>query len=240
MVVTFVNLTSSENVLISVFPLNILDSEVKLRGNPLSSKFQGNSLIHNLELQYFSSLGGLSADNPSILNNLSSLVQVHFPDHITTIGGILQNCNSLDFSNIIFPSNLEVINGRFMLASKMTSSKIDIPEGVTKVDGYLCMGAVSSNRSYRFVLPSTLTSCGIGNKVFYIRSFTYGVCKSLTPPTLTGNPLQKSSKCNIYVPDESVDVYKAASYWSSWASYIKGFSDFATAYPDDAEELGLV
>ena len=206
----------------------------------LGNKFQNNSLIHNLELQYFSSLTGLNLDDIQILSGLSSLVQVHFPDHITTIGGILQYCNSLDFSNIIFPSNLKVINGRFMIGSKMTSSKIDIPEGVTKIDGYLCMGNTTGNRSYRFVLPSTLTSCGIGSTVFYIRSFTYGVCKSLTPPTLTGNPLQRSSKCNIYVPDESVDAYKSATYWSSWASYIKSFSDFISAYPEDADELGLV
>ena len=29
--------------------------------------------------------------------------------------------------------------------------------------------------------------------------------------------------CKIYVPHNSVNAYKSASYWSSYASYIEGY-----------------
>lgn len=71
-----------------------------------------------------------------------------------------------------------------------------------------------------FVLPST---------VEYIYSDAFRGCSGLTsitieattPPTLYGSAhFNNTNNCPIYVPAASVDVYKAASGWSTYASRI--------------------
>ena len=49
--------------------------------------------------------------------------------------------------------------------------------------------------------------------------------KSTTPPTLSNTGAIPSTIRAIYVPDASVEVYKAATNWSSFASKIKGVSE---------------
>ena len=44
-----------------------------------------------------------------------------------------------------------------------------------------------------------------------------------TPPAL--NTYDNGNAATFYVPDDSVDAYKAASGWSSWASRIKPLSE---------------
>ena len=41
-----------------------------------------------------------------------------------------------------------------------------------------------------------------------------------------GNGFHQTNDCPIYVPDDLVETYKSASYWSQYASRIKGWSDF--------------
>lgn len=46
------------------------------------------------------------------------------------------------------------------------------------------------------------------------------------PPTIGSNVINGlKSDCIIYVPDASVNAYKAAQYWSARANYIKGISE---------------
>ena len=53
-------------------------------------------------------------------------------------------------------------------------------------------------------------------------------CLPTTPPTLSANAFSGAYKLEkIYVPDESVDAYKAASNWSTYASKIFGLSELA-------------
>lgn len=71
------------------------------------------------------------------------------------------------------------------------------------------------------VLPSTLTS--IGSRCFmncnHLATIT---CNATTPPTLGGSALSGTTLLtHIYVPAASVDTYKAASGWSSFASIIE-------------------
>ena len=43
-----------------------------------------------------------------------------------------------------------------------------------------------------------------------------------------GNGLYNTNNCPVFVPDDLVDMYKAASYWSQYASRIKGFSELSS------------
>lgn len=54
------------------------------------------------------------------------------------------------------------------------------------------------------------------------------VCDALTPPSLSStNAFNNTNSCPIYVPDASVDAYKAATNWSTYASRIKPLSEYA-------------
>lgn len=77
-------------------------------------------------------------------------------------------------------------------------------------------------------LPATLQS--IGCRTFYGDSaLVYIKCLATTPPTIQSSLAFSNTNDTfiIYVPDDSVDAYKAASGWSSFASRIKGISEFS-------------
>ena len=103
----------------------------------------------------------------------------------------------------------------FYDCSGLTS--INIPNGVTSIGEYAFDGCTS------------LTSVTIGSGMTNINYGAFYGCTSLTsitvnattPPTLGNRAFQKTNDCPIYVPSQSVDVYKSASGWSGYASRIQ-------------------
>lgn len=93
---------------------------------------------------------------------------------------------------------------------------ITLPEGLTTIGN----SAFYSSQSLEYlVIPSTVTS--IDRVAFYYcKNLQYLQLNGTTPPSLTTNALQETS-CKIYVPAESVDAYKAANGWKSYASRIE-------------------
>lgn len=80
-------------------------------------------------------------------------------------------------------------------------------------------------RLMKFTIPSGVTSIG-SNAFYYCKNLKYIELKPTTPPTLSSSTaFDRTNNCPIYVPDESVDTYKAASQWSSLASRIYGISE---------------
>ena len=115
-----------------------------------------------------------------------------------------------------------------------------------KLDGtIIANSAFSSNNSLTSVtIPNSVTSIGrsafdssfvlrsvtIGNSVTSIGDSAFWYCMALTsvtieattPPTLGGSTVfEETNNCPIYVPAESVDAYKTATNWSSYASRIQ-------------------
>jgi hypothetical protein len=95
---------------------------------------------------------------------------------------------------------------------------IDIPKGVTT----LYTESFNSCKSLQsIVLPETITT---------INGFSFNACKALktitvhaiTPPLLGSNNYT-NSVIDVYVPDESVEAYKAS--WSIYADRIKPISE---------------
>lgn len=87
---------------------------------------------------------------------------------------------------------------------------------------------VTSIGNYSFSGCSSLTSCTIGSGVTSIGSDAFSNCSDLasitvnavTPPKLGSNVFAASS-CPIYVPTYSLNDYKTARGWSTYASRIR-------------------
>lgn len=75
-------------------------------------------------------------------------------------------------------------------------------------------------------LPTTITTLNAVS-LAECTSLKTIICRAETPPLMANaNIFQSVQVSEIYVPDASVDAYKAASIWSSYASRIKPLSEY--------------
>jgi energy-converting hydrogenase Eha subunit A len=167
-----------------------------------------------------------------------NLTSINIPNSVTSIGDYaFGGCINLTSINI--PNSVTSIgNNTFDSCSGLTS--ITIPNSVTSIGDSAfrdCIGltsitipnSVTSIGIRAFSHCSVLTSITIPNSVTSIGNFAFRDCsgltsatiKALTPPTV--GPRIFSGDTNlihIYVPEASVNVYKAAEGWSEYASII--------------------
>ena len=96
-------------------------------------------------------------------------------------------------------------------------TSIDIPSSVTTIDRYAflrCSGFTNID------IPSSVTT--IGESAFeYCESLISITVNRTTPPTLGSYAFKDTNNCLIYVPSGSVNAYKSASGWSTYASRIQ-------------------
>lgn len=81
-------------------------------------------------------------------------------------------------------------------------------------------------------LPATLTY--IGEYSFYnCPNLTSVICLPTTPPVLDGTNVFTNANAllKIYVPDDSVNAYKSATNWSTYASRIYSMTQFDIDHP---------
>ena len=153
----------------------------------------------------------------------SSLTFIDVPDGVTSIGdSAFYECSSL--TSIIIPDGVTSIGeGAFSDCSSLTS--IIIPEGVTSI-GDSAFESCSSLAS--IVLPSSIAT--IGREAFYRCSGLSRVfVKSSIPPILLeswrGYDVfdRNAEGRKIYVPSESLEAYKVADGWLTYADAIVGY-----------------
>ena len=138
----------------------------------------------------------------SVFSGCTNLTSVTISDNVTNIGnGAFANCSSLTSINI--PDSVTTINaGTFTSCSGLTS--IVIPDSVTNIGGgafYRCSNLVSV--TVNSITPPTLYAGSAPGEPIYPGSFD-----------------SCSSDLKIYVPAESVEIYKAAEGWSNYADII--------------------
>lgn len=124
--------------------------------------------------------------------------------------------------NIVTPYNTNVF-GANIVSNTYSDGKgvITFDDDITTI-GDCAFIECSSLTSV--TIPDSVTKIGV--YTFYnCSSLTSVYCKTTTPPTLSGTNVFDSngSSRKIYVPTESVDVYKSAEYWSEYASAIVGY-----------------
>ena len=153
----------------------------------------------------------------------STLTSVTTPNTVTTIGeSAFGYCFNLVSFNI--PNSVTSIgDNTFFFCRSLTS--LTISDSVTSI-----------GRS-AFSNCSGLLTLKIGSGINRINESTFANCTSLTsimlngttpPPMIGGSGFANTNNCPIYVPAASVDTYKAASGWSSYASRIYPITHVAT------------
>ena len=145
---------------------------------------------------------------------LTDLESLKIGNCVTNIGSSMcSGCTSLTSCTI---GNSVTSIGNYAFRNCRSLTSIDIPSGVTSIN----------QNSFRDC--SSLTSIDIPSGVTSIGSNTFNGCSGLTsvtlnavaPPTLGSQAFYRTT-CPIYVPAGSVEAYKAASGWSTYASRIQ-------------------
>ena len=147
-----------------------------------------------------------------ILNN-GETVELEGSGELTStmISPYISTCVSVEIGKLC----TSIGGSAFQSCKSLTS--IDIPNSVTIIG------------SGAFLSCSGLISCTIGNGVtsigveafYWCSSLTSATVNATTPPTLSGGAFDSTNNCPIYVPSGSVEAYKSATNWSTYASRIQ-------------------
>lgn len=185
---------------------------------------------------------------------LSHITEIYIPDTVTIFGennmwaiGMFKGCANL--KKVRFTSSVSYITGSTFAECRALISSDDI-ENINHVNTIGGFAFVNCSSLKCFKLPTACTT--IGAQSFEgCSALTEFVSQTTTPPSLSNTsafnktPIA-SGTGYIYVPDESVDDYKAATNWSTYANQIKPINvadtlpDISTVAENDLYKIGEV
>lgn len=179
----------------------------------------GTSAFYNCSFTSIKIPDGVTTIGDSAFNSCSDLVSIEIPDGVTSMGiNMFYTCYALN--SVKLPVGLTSLSDK-MFYSNNALAHIELPEGITKIGNsmfYRCHSITS------VVIPAGVTN--IAANAF---ASCYGMCyydfsKLIAVPALgsTNAFSEIQSGCEIRVPMALMDEWKAASGWSSYASYIVG------------------
>lgn len=152
-------------------------------------------------------------------NGCISLESIEFINCVTISESAF---NTTKLTSFIVPNTCTSI-GNAAFANCSLLSSIVFNEGGTSL-------SIGSNFLYRdnlitkLTLPAHVTYLSDGFMSWCFNYLTI-IINATIPPSLGGS-IGGNDNAIIYVPDASVDAYKAATNWSNYASRIKGISEF--------------
>lgn len=171
-------------------------------------------------------------------SDCSSLVNIDIPTTVTSIeSGAFSSCSALEkvvvpngilsietstfygcskLTNVSLPNTIVSIKNQAFLACSILSD-IEIPSSVTSIGDqvfYKCSALE------KITIPDKVTS--IGNDVFYeCPSLKYIYIKNPTPPQIGYGIYDINTKCILYVPKGTLDVYKQADGWKLFVEILE-------------------
>lgn len=207
--------------------IDLIEGDITTLNIPSGTTMIGNySIANKPNLTSVTIPNSVTRIKNSAFQSCSALTSITIPNSVTSIeNSTFSNCTSL--TSVTIPSGVTSIEGS-LFYSCTSLENVTIPSSVTIIKTaafYNCSNLKS------LTIPSTVTQIGEsqwGNGVFSdCRNLTAFICLPTTPPTAMNLSLQYANNY-IYVPAESVDAYKAASGWSSYASRIYPIAQVAT------------
>jgi hypothetical protein len=232
----------------SVFVGGTLQTQI----NMLMYLFVGNNVSSIGTYAFYSCYSLTSINLPANLSSIGSeafyncysLISINLPANLSSIGSeAFLACYSL--TNIVIPESVSSI-GTYAFRNCFSLTSINLPANLSSIEGstfYSCYSLtnivipenVSSIGSSAFQNCYSLTSINIPANVSSIGNYAFDSCFSIlkyvfnrtTPPTLAStNAFSNINNiCKIYVPDESVEAYKTATNWITYADYIYPMSE---------------
>jgi len=228
---------------------NIL--EVTISDSVESIYFEAFDSCHSLRKLNFSENSSLTLWGGQSLWGCSQLTSITIPAGVTAINSTtFEFCSNVKTVNFVSNNTLTSIGeAAFMNCSNIAS--ISIPDSVVSLGSSAFCNGFSLANVYispasslttlqrnvfnncpalkSLTLPAGVTS--IGDNAFYrCTNFNTLVLMSTTPPTLSTTSAFLSSGITattgyIYVPEDSVEAYKTATNWSTFADRIFGVYD---------------
>ena len=172
-----------------------------------------------------------TSDNATMINDnaficCNRLESVKISNGVKTIGAsAFAYCKRLKRVEI---GNGVTSIGKEAFASCSNLTDVEIGCGVVLIEREAFNGCRSLER---ITIPSLVASIEKG--AFYnCTSLKDVYCEAIIPPTLEGNSVfsyyvgadkRNLIKCKIYVPQESVEIYKTAEVWRDFADRIEGY-----------------
>ena len=208
--------------------------------------FEGCSSLRVINVDNTSITTVNGSSNYGTFRYCTSLRKLHFPVTVTSFEQrSVQGCSSLidvnlsDLTSLVSigalafgsdtklrgtwkaPSTFTTLGNQSFASTKL--EEVDLGDSsVTTIPGSTNFGCFQAcSVLSKVILPDTTTT--LQQRAFYqCYALATVICKATTPPTISGQSLPGTSYVqHIYVPAESVEDYKAASGWSSYASKIE-------------------
>lgn len=176
---------------------------------------------------------------PMAMQFFSAMTAVNIPSSVTTIGyNAFDACSTL--TSLTIPTGVTTIPA-YLCSNDYNLATTNIPDGVTSIGTnayYDCLSLLD------ITIPSSVTT--IGQSAFRVNNWTASDpenyakmqnllanrvvrCLATTPPSVDSITFDVDSAgvsvtYPIYVPAESVEAYKAASGWSTYADRIQAIN----------------
>lgn len=159
--------------------------------------------------------------------------------------GCFYQCPISEIPEDLFANNhkLKYLGSNFGTGCFQECTSItQIPEGLFDHSGMVegfgntfkgCSGLLSVK------LPTTINDLGM-ETYRNCTSLQYIIASTETPQTIGTYIFLNTNNCPIYVPDASIDAYKTATNWTTYADRIKLMSDFATDFPNETLEEATI
>lgn len=157
------------------------------------------------------------------------LTSVRLAGSVTSIGSMaFAGCGSL--SSVGLPEGLTTLGiGAFGMCASLES--VVVPDGVAAIED---LAFFSCGNLRNADIPASVTS--VGYQAFALcdglSSFT---CRATTPPALGADAFSEELDCQLYVPAEAVEAYKASGWAQFFADILALPTPPATAVADVAE-----
>lgn len=169
---------------------------------------------------------GLTSLGYGAFQNCSTLSDLRITwENVTKINNqALRDCTALSFEFLNLLS-LETLGTNALNGVKVKKLNLG------KVTVLPTAAATSLNYGDKSVLEEVVIPEGVTSIPAY-SFYNYShleeiIVRAVTPPELVNtNALAKTNNCPIYVPDASVDAYKAAANWSTYADRIRPLSEY--------------
>lgn len=201
-----------------------------------ASAFYGCKALTRIDLSRVATIGG------DAFNGCIALADIVSSESVTSMGTYaFWNCKALA-TPIAMPSITEIPNGAFSPApipsfdalqvTSIGSSAFKNCKALTSISDMsrvVTIGSDAFNGCDAITSPIILEDVtSIGSYAFWLcKNVPYVMVKAVTPPTCSSQPFGGSGVTYpIYVPDEAVEAYKAALNWNTYASRIKGISEY--------------